>query len=222
MKKMLEEHLALSMEAYVKKNIYSMLGAGTLGYHPRNRFSLARIAPTQNDTFFRKQLIKGFVQDPTAAMMGGVAGHAGVFGSAGDLAKLMQMYLQKGNYGGVSFFTPLTLERFTSRAYPDGKNRRGIGFDKPFLDNTDNGGPTTTKASPNSFGHTGYTGTMVWVDPDFDLVYVFLSNRVYPNDWNTKLMKMDVRTNIQECLYDAINPSALPDSIKQVVELKLP
>lgn len=222
MKKMLEEHLACTMEAYVKNNIYSMVGAGTLGYHPRNRFSLARIAPTQNDTFFRKQLIKGFVQDPTAAMLGGVAGHAGVFGSAGDLGKLMQMYLQKGSYGGVSFISSQTLDRFTSRAYPEGENRRGIGFDKPFLDNTDNGGPTTTKASPNSFGHTGYTGTMVWVDPDYDLVYVFLSNRVYPDDWNTKLMKLDVRTKIQECLYNAITLPVVVDSTKQIVDLKLP
>ena len=222
LKKLLDEHLSCSMDAFVKKNIYQMIGAGTLGYHPRNRFSLARITPTQNDTFFRKQLIKGFVQDPTAAMLGGVAGHAGVFGSAGDLGKLMQMYLQKGTYGGVSFFSPQTVERFTSRAYPEGKNRRGVGFDKPFLDRTNNGGPTTTKASLNSFGHTGFTGTMVWVDPDYDLVYVFLSNRVYPDDWNTKLMKMDVRTKIQECLYDAITLPAEVDSTKQIVGLKLP
>ena len=166
LKKMFEEQLTSSMESYVKTNIYRKLGAGTLGYHPRQRFSLSRIAPTQNDKFFRKQLIKGYVQDPTAAMLGGVAGHAGVFGNAADLAKLMQMYLQKGSYGGVTFFQPATLEQFTSRAYPDGENRRGIGFDKPFLDRTNTNGPTTTKASPNSFGHSGFTGTLVWVDPD--------------------------------------------------------
>lgn len=193
------------------------MGAGTLGYHPRQRFSLSRIAPTQNDQFFRKQLIKGYVQDPTAAMLGGVAGHAGVFGNAADLAKLMQMYLQNGTYGGVQFFESGTLDKFTSRAYPEGVNRRGIGFDKPFLDRTDTNGPTTTKASPNSFGHTGFTGTMVWVDPDYDLVYVFLSNRVYPDDWNTKLMKMNVRTNIQECLYDAITPPVVVDTTQNIV-----
>ncbi|MDE5421818.1 serine hydrolase [Ancylomarina sp. DW003] len=217
LKRLFEEHLTCSMETYVKKNIYRKLGAGTLGYHPRQRFSLSRIAPTQNDQFFRKQLIKGYVQDPTAAMLGGVAGHAGVFGNAADLAKLMQMYLQNGTYGGVQFFESGTLDKFTSRAYPEGVNRRGIGFDKPFLDRTDTNGPTTTKASPNSFGHTGFTGTMVWVDPDYDLVYVFLSNRVYPDDWNTKLMKMNVRTNIQECLYDAITPPVVVDTTQNIV-----
>ncbi len=218
LKKLFEEQLSCSMESYVKKNIYRKLGAGTLGYHPRQRFSLSRIAPTQKDQFFRKQMIKGYVQDPTAAMLGGVAGHAGVFGNAEDLAKLMQMYLQKGSYGGVTFFQPETLEAFSSRAYPDGENRRGIGFDKPFLDRTDTTGPTTTKASPHSFGHTGFTGTMVWVDPDYDLVYVFLSNRVFPDEWNTRLMKMDVRTKIQECLYDAIVPPVLIDPIENIVD----
>jgi beta-glucosidase-like glycosyl hydrolase/CubicO group peptidase (beta-lactamase class C family) len=222
LKKMFEEQLTISMESYVKTNIYRKLGAGTLGYHPRQRFSLSRIAPTQNDKFFRKQLIKGYVQDPTAAMLGGVAGHAGVFGNAADLAKLMQMYLQKGSYGGVSFFQPETVEQFTSRAYSDGINRRGIGFDKPFLDRTNTNGPTTTKASLNSFGHSGFTGTLVWVDPDYDLVYVFLSNRVFPDDWNTKLMQMDVRTKIQECLYDAINPPVVEDTTQNIVELNLP
>ena len=221
-KKMFEEQLSSSMESYVKKNFYRKLGAGTLGYHPRQRFSLSRIAPTQNDKFFRKQLIKGYVQDPTAAMLGGVAGHAGIFGNAADVAKLMQMYLQKGSYGGVTFFQSETLDKFTSRAYPEGINRRGIGFDKPFLDHTDTNGPTTTKASANSFGHTGFTGTMVWVDPDYELVYVFLSNRVYPDDWNIKLMKMNVRTNIQECLYDAIIPPVVVDTTTNIVGLNLP
>ncbi|WP_372642725.1 glycoside hydrolase family 3 N-terminal domain-containing protein [Ancylomarina sp.] len=219
LKKMFEEHLTSSMESYVKTNLYRKLGAGTLGYHPRQRFSLSRIIPTQNDHFFRKQLIKGYVQDPTAAMLGGVAGHAGVFGNAADVAKLMQMYLQKGSYGGVTFFQPETLEQFTSRAYPDGENRRGIGFDKPFLDPTNTNGPTTTKASPNSFGHSGFTGTMVWVDPDYDLVYIFLSNRVFPDDWNTKLMQMDVRTKIQECLYDAINPPVIIDTTENIIDI---
>ncbi len=222
LKKLFEEYLPCSMETYVKHEIYRKLGAGSLGYHPRQRFSLSRIVPTQNDKFFRKQQIKGFVQDPTAAMLGGVAGHAGVFGNAADAAKLMQMYLQKGTYGGIIFFQPETVTQFTSRAYPDSLNRRGIGFDKPFLDRTDNNGPTTTKASLNSFGHSGFTGTMVWVDPDYDLVYVFLSNRVYPDDWNSKLMKMDVRTKIQECLYDAINPPLIVDTTTNIVGLNLP
>ncbi len=202
--KMFEEQLSSPMDVYLKNNFYNKIGAETLVYNPLHHFSFSRITPTQHDKFFRKQLIKGYVQDPTAALLAGVAGHAGLFGRATDVAKMMQMYLQKGSYGGVTFFQPETLDKFTSRAYFEGENRRGIGFDKPCLDPTDTKGPTTTKASLNSFGHTGFTGTMVWVDPDYELVYVFLSNRVYPDEWNTKLMRMDVRTKIQECLYDAI------------------
>eukprot|EP01029_Cantina_marsupialis_P013294 TRINITY_DN2947_c0_g1_i1.p1 TRINITY_DN2947_c0_g1~~TRINITY_DN2947_c0_g1_i1.p1 ORF type:complete len:1037 (-),score=43.31 TRINITY_DN2947_c0_g1_i1:2602-5712(-) len=203
---MIQETTGEGLDQFVNRHFYRMLGASSLGYHPLNRFSAGRIVPTQHDKFFRKQLLRGYVHDPTSAMLGGVAGHAGLFGNAGDLAKLVQMYLQKGSYGGETYIGAETIEKFSARAYPEGENRRGIGFDKPFLDSEDDGGPTCLQASPSSFGHTGFTGTMFWVDPEYDLVYIFLSNRICPDETNSKLMKMDVRTKIQECIYKAVMP----------------
>jgi CubicO group peptidase (beta-lactamase class C family) len=199
-----------SLDSYVSRHFYRQLGAGTLGFQPIKRFSLDRIVPTQHDKFFRKQWVNGFVHDPTSAMMGGVAGHAGLFGNAGDLAKLAQMFLQKGEYGNERYISTETIDKFTSRAYPNGENRRGIGFDKPFLDLNEKGGPTSKLASLQSYGHTGFTGTMIWIDPEFELVYIFLSNRICPDESNTKLMDMDVRTKIQECIYKAIRPKVTP------------
>ncbi|WP_321515473.1 glycoside hydrolase family 3 N-terminal domain-containing protein [Marinifilum fragile] len=210
MGEMIQERSGEPVDSYVSRHFYRQLGAGTLGYRPQRRFSLNRIVPTQKDDFFRKQWIKGYVHDPTSAMLGGVAGHAGMFGNASDLAKLAQMYLQKGEYGSEMYIGSETIEKFTSRAYPDGENRRGIGFDKPFLDPTDKNGPTSNLASLSSYGHTGFTGTMIWIDPDYDLVYIFLSNRICPDESNAKLMEMDVRTKIQECIYKAVRPEITP------------
>lgn len=201
---MIKETSGEFLDRYVKRHFYNMLGASSLGYHPLKRFNVDRIVPTQNDKIFRKQWLKGYVHDPTSAMLGGVAGHAGIFGNAGDLAKLMQMYLQEGSYGGETFISAETMNEFTSRAYPDTDNRRGIGFDKPFYDTEEEGGPTCKQASELSYGHTGFTGTMVWIDPKYDLVYVFLSNRICPDEANLKLMEMDVRTKIQEQIYKSI------------------
>ena len=204
MGEMIKETAGKRIDQYVKKNFYDMLGASSLGYLPLKRFNSKRIVPTQNDKFFRKQWLEGYVHDPSSAMLGGVSGHAGVFGNASDLAKMIQMYLQGGTYGGETYISAETMNQFTSRAYPDTENRRGIGFDKPFYDTKEKGGPTCEQASELSFGHTGFTGTMVWVDPKYDLVYIFLSNRICPDESNTKLMKMDVRTKIQEEIYKAI------------------
>jgi len=206
MGEMIREISGEHLEQYVKRHFYNMLGASGLGYQPLKRFNVNRIVPTQKDKFFRKQWIDGYVHDPTSAMLGGVAGHAGLFGNAGDLAKLLQMYLQKGAYGGETYISTETINRFTSRAYPGTENRRGIGFDKPFYNTEEGGGPTCKQASELSYGHTGFTGTMFWVDPEYDLVYIFLSNRVCPDESNTKLQEMDVRTKIQESIYKAIIP----------------
>jgi beta-glucosidase-like glycosyl hydrolase/CubicO group peptidase (beta-lactamase class C family) len=203
---MIQETTGENLNQYVNRHFYRMLGASSLGYHPLKRFSASRIVPTQNDKFFRKQWLRGYVHDPTAAMLGGIAGHAGLFGNANDLAKLLQMYLQKGSYGGEMYISGETIDKFTARAFPNGENRRGIGFDKPFLDPEDDGGPTCSQASPSSYGHTGFTGTMFWIDPEHDLIYIFLSNRICPDESNSKLMKMDVRTKIQECIYKSILP----------------
>jgi beta-N-acetylhexosaminidase len=203
MKKIIEKQSGELLEDYVAK-IYSKLGMTTTTYLPREKFSLDRIPPTENDTVFRKQIIHGDVHDPGAAMLGGVGGHAGIFSNANDLAKLMQMYMQKGVYGGERYITDTTLNEFTKCqfCYEEKENRRAAGFDKPFLQG--HGGPTCDGISQNSFGHSGFTGTLAWADPDEEVVYIFLSNRVYPSAENSKLLKMNIRTNIQQVVYDAI------------------
>ena len=173
------------------------------GYLPLERITPDWIVPTENDLFFRRQLLRGYVHDPGAAMMGGICGHAGLFSNANDLAKLMQMYLNKGEYGGKRFIDSSTIDEFTSCQYPENENRRGLGFDRPIVDEDDSG-PVCNEASELSFGHTGFTGTIAWVDPKYDLVYIFLSNRIHPDQYNTKLISMNVRTDIQSLIYRAI------------------
>jgi beta-glucosidase-like glycosyl hydrolase/CubicO group peptidase (beta-lactamase class C family) len=190
---------------FAYESFYSKLGASTMGYLPLNRFPAESLVPTENDILFRKQLLRGYVHDPGAAMLGGIGGHAGVFSSANDLAKMMQMYLNRGFYGGRTYISDTTISRFTSCFNCVNGNRRGLGFDKPEPD-PKKPGPACKLASPNSFGHSGFTGTLVWIDPDYDLVYIFLSNRIHPDQYNQKLIEMDVRTRIQEVVYNAIIP----------------
>lgn len=201
MKKIVEKTYRAPLEILVQEYLYQPLGAWTMGYLPLERFPVNKIIPTEDDHYFRYDLLQGYVHDQGAAMLGGVGGHAGVFSDANDLTKLMQMYLQDGSYGGVQYFRPGTIELFTKCAFCENKNRRGVGFDKPQLEGS---GPACDCASPRSFGHTGFTGTIAWVDPTQDLVYVFLSNRVYPDAENKKLISMNVRTNIQEIIYDSL------------------
>lgn len=206
MMKIIEKQTGEALKDYVSK-IYAEMGMTTTGYMPRERFDLDRIPPTEYDMIFRKQLIKGDVHDPGSAMLGGVGGHAGIFSNANDLAKLMQMYLNGGTYGGIRYVEEATLNEFTKCqfCYEGKENRRAVGFDKPFLQG--HGGPTCDGISQNSFGHTGFTGTMAWADPDEDVVYIFLSNRIYPDAENKKLLKMNIRTNIQQVIYDAVKKS---------------
>jgi beta-N-acetylhexosaminidase len=188
---------------FLNDNFYKPLGANSLGYLPRERFALSKIVPTEYDSLYRKTLIHGRVHDEGASMLGGISGHAGLFGTAQDLAKLMQMYLQKGFYGGKRYINESTLNEWT--AYPftqEVNSRRGVGFDKP--DRKRAGISAAPSASVNSFGHSGFTGTYTWVDPDNQLVYVFLSNRVYPTRNNSKISDLNVRTNINEVIYQAI------------------
>jgi beta-glucosidase-like glycosyl hydrolase/CubicO group peptidase (beta-lactamase class C family) len=201
--KIAEEQTGEPLNEYVAK-VYNQLGMTTTGYYPRYRFPLDRIPPTEYDKVFRKQLIHGDVHDPGAAMLGGVGGHAGVFSSANDLAKLMQMYLNKGKYGGEHYIKDSTLAEFTKCQYcVNDKNRRGAGFDKPVRDG--DGGPTCNCVSYLSFGHSGFTGTIAWADPEEEIVYIFLSNRIYPNADNKKLLHLNIRTDIQQVIYDALN-----------------
>jgi beta-glucosidase-like glycosyl hydrolase/CubicO group peptidase (beta-lactamase class C family) len=177
------------------------LEAPTLRFKPLDAFPVERIIPTEDDRYFRQQLLRGHVHDPGAAMMGGVAGHAGMFSNAFDLAKLMQMYLNKGRYNGARLFKESTIHEFIQCQYCKEDNRRGIGFDKPQLNGD---GPTCGCVSMLSFGHTGFTGTMAWADPEQEIVYIFLSNRVHPTAENTQLIQMGTRTQIQEIIYQAI------------------
>ncbi len=201
--RMLEHISNTSIDQYARINFYEPLGLPRLTFKPRERMRMDRVAPTENDAKFRSQLLQGDVHDPAAAMMGGVAGNAGLFSNATDLAVLMQMLLQGGTYGGEQFFKPQTIEEFTRVQFADSGNRRGLIFDKPEIDKSKNG-PTAASASPRTFGHTGFTGTCAWADPQSGFVYVFLSNRVHPDADNSKLVKMNVRTDIQQAFYDAM------------------
>jgi beta-glucosidase-like glycosyl hydrolase/CubicO group peptidase (beta-lactamase class C family) len=194
------------LSKYVNKTFYRPLGLQTMGFHPIKKHKLNTIVPTENDMVFRQQLIHGYVHDPGAAMMGGVSGHAGLFSNANDLAIIMQMLLQKGVYGGKRYIEEETVEEFTRMQFPLNDNRRGIGFDKPNPDHKGMG-PTCAEASNETFGHTGFTGTCAWVDPEYNLVYVFLSNRINPSADNRKLIRMNTRTNIQQAIYKAIIPA---------------
>jgi beta-glucosidase-like glycosyl hydrolase/CubicO group peptidase (beta-lactamase class C family) len=181
---------------------YDPLGATTMTYNPLNKFPKDRIVPTEKDEFFRFQLLQGTVHDEGAAMLGGVSGNAGLFSSSNDVAKIMQMYLQKGYYGGKSYFKPETFDTFNHRYYEADGVRRGLGFDKPQLDPDIMA--TCGCTSFKTFGHSGYTGTYTFADPETEIVYVFLSNRVYPTRENTKLFKQDIRPNIQRIIQEAI------------------
>ncbi len=202
MKQLVDSVTHIPFDAYLDSVLYRKLGADRLCFNPLNRFSKKEIAPTEDDQLFRKQLVQGYVHDPRAAMLGGVSGHAGLFGDALDVAKVLQMMLNHGEYGGERFITPETIELFTEKPLSAG-NRRGLGFDKPEPDKS-KPQPTCDGPSLASYGHTGFTGNMIWVDPAYDLIYVFLSNRVYPDAENTKLAEMNVRTNVQQAVYNAL------------------
>jgi beta-glucosidase-like glycosyl hydrolase/CubicO group peptidase (beta-lactamase class C family) len=188
---------------YINENFYGPLGANTLTYNPSEKFSAERIMPTEHDFLFRREAIHGNVHDEGAIMMGGVSANAGLFANANDLAKLMQMYLDMGEYGGQRYISEATLEEFTRYQFPENDNRRGLGFDKPYFERSPNGNAAMS-ASDASFGHSGFTGTFTWADPEHDLLYVFLSNRVHPTRENTRLYQLNTRTNIQQVLYDAL------------------
>lgn len=207
LKKVIEDKTGETLSDYAERNFFTKLGAYHMTYNPRDLFNLSDIVPTEEDDYFRFQKVHGYVHDMGAAMQGGIGGHAGVFSNAFDLAKLMQMYLQKGTYGAEQYIDPEVLEEFTRCQYCEEDNRRGIGFDKPVFDGSD--GPTCNCVSLHSYGHTGFTGTMAWADPEEEVIYIFLSNRVYPDMSNTKLIKENVRTKIQEEIYKTLNNSKL-------------
>jgi beta-N-acetylhexosaminidase len=200
--KYLETHFSMGMDSLAALLFYKPLGAKKLMYNPLRKFPAAQIIPSENDAYYRHQTLVGHVHDMGAAMMGGVSGNAGLFSNANDIAKFMQMYLQDGLYGGHRYLQAHTLKKFNKRYFQEAAVRRGLGFDKPQLDPAVKA--TCGCVSDNSFGHSGFTGTYAWADPDSGLLYVFLSNRTYPTMDNNKLGDEDIRTKIQGLAVDAI------------------
>lgn len=204
-KQMTENINNTTFDDYIYDNFFNPLRIKYIKYNPRDHFLIEKIIPTENDTIFRKQLLQGDVHDQGAAMLGGVSGNAGLFGNAYSVAVMMQMFLNGGSYGAIDIFEESTVDFFNKYHFKADSNRRGLGFDKPLHKYEDH--RTNCKdASPSSFGHSGFTGTYAWADPENGLVYVFLSNRVYPDMNNSKLMDLDVRTNIHQLFYEALKP----------------
>lgn len=201
LKEYLEDYYNKPMQNLVQQHFYKTLGANNTTYLPLEKFPLDKIPPTEEDDYFRMQKIQGFVNDQGAAILGGVSGHAGLFSNANDIAKIMQMYLWKGSYGSITYLRPETLDLFNTCNYCDVDVRRGVGFDKPQLEDV---GPTCGCVSMDSFGHSGFTGTITWADPEEDIIYVFLSNRTYPDATNRKIIKNNLRSDIQELIYQSI------------------
>jgi CubicO group peptidase (beta-lactamase class C family) len=194
-----------SYEYYLQKNFYLPMGATTLGFKPKTKKYPNAIVPTEVDTIFRKDLIKGWVHDENAALMGGISGNAGLFGTARDLHIIMQMYQNYGIYDGHRYLSEATLKEFTKVQYPENGNRRGLGFDKPLLNNS--GLPISeaypaVDASMGSFGHSGFTGTFIWADSINQLVFIFLSNRVYPTRDNRNLYELNIRPQLHQLFYE--------------------
>lgn len=202
LKEYLEREANNSLDELVDKQFYRSLGMNRTSFNPLRKFDVSEVVPTEDDTYYRHQLLQGYVHDMAAAMQGGVGGQAGLFSNALDVAKMMQLYLQKGAYGDERYFSEQTFEMFNHLYYDLKKNRRGLGFDKPTGDSK---GPTCNCVSMESFGHTGFTGTMAWADPKTETIFVFLSNRTFPDaNAPNQLSKENIRSRMQEVIARAI------------------
>jgi len=205
--KVVEAVTGMPLDQYVQKTFYDPLGMVTTGFKPWQRFGVERTVPTEEEKYFRRQLLRGYVHDEGAAMFGGVSGHAGLFSNAYDLSLLYQMLLNGGELNGQRFLKKETVDYFT--AYHSDISRRGLGFDKPEKDNASRREPyPSAKASAAAYGHTGFTGTCVWVDPESKLVYIFLSNRVYNTRTNNLLGQLNIRGKVQDAIYEALKQEA--------------
>jgi CubicO group peptidase (beta-lactamase class C family) len=193
-----------SYEYYLQKHFFLPLGTPSLGFTPKHTSLVNAVIPTEYDDRYRKSLVQGWVHDENASLLGGISGNAGLFGTAHDLHKLMQLYQNYGTLEGERYFSEVTLREFTKVQYPENKNRRGLGFDKPLLDNRERSlqeAYPAPSASMESFGHSGFTGTFVWADPVNQLVFIFLSNRVYPTREHRNLYDLNIRTSLQQLFY---------------------
>ncbi len=198
-----EQVSGMNLNEYTTQNFYSPLGMTSTGFLPLQKTSLDKIAATEVDDYYRHELLQGVVHDEGASVMGGIAGHAGLFSNATDLAKLYEMLLNKGEWEGKKYFEPATVAHFT--AYNTENSRRGLGFDKPEKNNASLKDPyPSLSVSPSTFGHTGFTGTCVWADPEHDLLFIFLANRVYPTRNNKAYSELNLRPKIQEAIYQAL------------------
>ncbi|MEM9918039.1 MAG: serine hydrolase domain-containing protein [Bacteroidota bacterium] len=203
--KIIENISGEDFEDYLRKEILDPIGAKALLYNPSSVYPLDRIVPTERDTFFRKQLVHGHVHDEAAAMLDGVSCNAGLFGTAKDLAKLFQLYLDDGQYEGRQLISAAAVRAFTQRHYSEHNNRRGLGFDKPLIEYDPIAAYVARDAPPESYGHSGFTGTFVWADPVHDLLLVFLSNRVHPYRSSRNLYKLGIRPALHQAIYDAFH-----------------
>ena len=201
LQKAVEKISGQPLDQYLYKNFYAPLGASTTTYRPIGHIDRSRIAPTENDALLRKQTVTGYPHDELAAFSGGVSGNAGLFSSANDLAKLLQLYLNEGEYGGERYISAATVRHFTRTKSPN--SRRGLGFDKPDTNNPA-ASPVCPEAPASVYGHTGFTGTCFWVDPDNELIFIFLCNRIYAHRWNKNLTKLNIRPRIQSVIYEAL------------------
>lgn len=202
LKEVVEQVSDSDLNTFLQKSYYKKLGAVTTMYNPLTKFDKNMIAPTEQDDFLRKQLLQGYVHDEGAAFMGGISGNAGLFSNANDLAKLYQMWLNLGTYGGERYLSKETTRLFTTTKSPN--SRRGLGFDKPDPRNNKSS-PTAPQTPISVYGHTGFTGTCFWIDPDNNMIYIFLSNRVNPSRTHKKLMSLNIRPRIQSVIYNAMN-----------------
>ena len=203
---LIEQLTQTDYQTYLHDNFYEPLGCHTLGYLPNLMHLVNPIVPTENDSIFRKTVVKGWVHDENAALKGGVSGNAGLFGTADDLAKMMLFYENYGAVDGEQLISKETVKEFTTVQYPENENRRGLGFDKPLLDNAElplQEAYPSPLASAASFGHSGFTGTFVWADPENKLVFIFLSNRAYPSRDHRNLYDLNIRTALMDVFYRA-------------------
>lgn len=209
---LIEDITGVPYEEYLQENFYKPIDAHTLGFLPSDKNYPNKIVPTELDTLFRHSLTQGWVHDENASLLGGISGNAGLFGAATDLAKIMQLYIQYGNYKGKQILPENVVKEFTTVQFPENDNRRGLGFDKPLLGNDTlnlNDAYPAPETSLESFGHSGFTGTFVWADPKNQLVYIFLSNRIYPSRDHRKLYELNIRSAIQQVFYKALMDHSL-------------
>ena len=204
--KIVEDITGTEYSKYLRTHFYDPLGNVTMGFRPKLKGFPNKIVPTEVDTLFRHDLTQEWVHDENAALMGGISGNAGLFATAEDLARLMQLYMNYGVYGGKRYLEEATVKEFIKVQYPENENRRGLGFDKPILNNSElelKDAYPAPEASTESFGHSGFTGTFVWADPKDQLVFIFLSNRVYPSRDHRNLYRLNIRTALHSIFYQA-------------------